>query len=101
MSHAPSSVASNENEELALIHLAAFMVPVVLAAAGAWLTAQSATAATWLISHNIMVEPAGALIPVTANAGLDLVRVVAIVAIACTIGFAVARLKPRKKAATR
>ena len=95
-----SNLANNENEELALINIAAFMVPVVLAAAGAWLSARSATAAAWLISHSIMVEPASALIPVTENAGLDLVRVVAIAALACTIGFGFARFKPRKKADT-
>lgn len=96
-----STLANNENEELALIHVIAFMVPVVLAAAVTWFGAQSVTVAAWLISHNVMIEPAHALIPVTANAGLDLVRVVAIVAIACTIGFATARMKPRKKATTR
>ena len=93
-----SNLANNENEEIALINVAVFMVPVILAAAGAWLSAQSATAATWLISHSIMVDPAAALIPVTENAGLDLVRVIAIIALACTVGFGYARFKPRKKA---
>lgn len=92
------NLANNESEELAVINIAAFMVPVILAAAGAWLSAKSATAAAWLISHSIMVDPASALIPVTENAGLDLVRVIAITALACTIGFGYARFKPRKKA---
>lgn len=94
-----SNIASNENEEMAVLHVAAFLVPVILAGAGAWITAQSTTAAAWLISHNLMVDPANALIPVTGNAGLDLVRVIAILSIACTVGFAAARLKPRKRAA--
>ena len=90
-------IANNESEELALLHAAAFMLPVVLAAAGAWIGAQSVQAAAWLISHQIMVEPANALIPITAHAGIDLVRLIAIIAITCTIGFAYARLRPRKK----
>lgn len=94
-----SNLANNENEEMAVLHIAAFLVPVILAGAGAWISAQSTTAAAWLISHNLMVDPASAMIHITGNAGLDLVRVVAILAIACTVGFAIVRLKPRKRAA--
>ncbi len=90
-------IAHNESEEMALLHVAAFMLPVVLAAAGAWISAQSVQAAAWLINHQIMVEPANALIPVTAYAGIELVRLIAIIAIACTISFAVARLRTRRR----
>lgn len=48
-------------------------------------------------THNIMVKPAEALIPITENGGLDTVRLVALVAVICTIGFAVARfIQPKK-----
>ena len=95
------NLANNENEELAIIHVAGFMVPVILGAAATWLTAQSAKLATWMISHKIMIAPADALIPITHNAGIDLVRLIAGIAIACTIGFAIARLNPRRKNPTR
>ena len=96
-----STIANNEHEEMAVLHVVIFLLPVALTALGGWLAAQSVTAAAWLISHQIMVEPAGALIPVTEHAGLDLVRVVAAAAIICTLGFGVARFRPHPKTTTR
>lgn len=91
-----SSFANNENEELAIINVLGFIIPVALGAAGAWIGAQSTKAAAWLVSHNVMVKPADALIPITDNAGIDLLRLVALLAVVCTIGFAVARFTPRR-----
>jgi hypothetical protein len=96
-----STIANNENEELAVLHVALFLVPVALTAVGGWLAAQSVVAAAWLISHQVMVEPARALIPVTEHAGLDLVRVIAALAIICTLGFGIARFKPHPKTTSR
>jgi hypothetical protein len=94
-------IANNEQEELAVLHVAIFAVPIALTALGGWLASQSVTAATWLISHRILVEPAGALVPITEHAGLDLVRVVMAVALICTLGFGIARFKPHPKTTTR
>ncbi|MBG6184729.1 hypothetical protein IWX65_002707 [Arthrobacter sp. CAN_A214] len=96
-----SDVANNEQEELAVLHVAIFAVPIALAALGGWLASQSVTAAAWLISHRILVEPAGALVPITEYAGLDLVRVVMAVALVFAFGFGIARFKPRPQATTR
>lgn len=96
-----SNLANNENEELALIHVAGFMLPALLGAAVTWLSAQSAKLAVWLVGHKVMVAPAETLVPITEHAGLDLVRLIAAVAIVCTIGFAVVRLSPRKKCSAR
>jgi hypothetical protein len=95
-----SNIANNENEELAVLHVALFMVPVALTAIGGWLAAQSVTAAAWLISHRVLVEPARALIPITEHAGLDLVRIIMALAIVCAFGFGIARFKPHPKPTT-
>lgn len=92
-----SEVANNEQEELAVLHVAIFAVPIALAALGTWLASQSVTAAAWLISHRILVEPAGAMIPITEHAGLDLVRIIMALAIVCALGFGIARFKPHPK----
>lgn len=96
-----SDVANNEQEEMAVLHVAIFAVPIALAALGGWLASQSATAAAWLISHRILVEPAGAMIPITEHAGIDLVRVILALALICALGFGIARFKPYPKTATR
>lgn len=95
-----SNVATNENEEMALIHIAGFIIPLALAGLGAWMTSKSEVAMTWLAQHNFMVESDNVLIPLSGNIGLDLIQVIVILSIACTIGFGIARLKPRKEAIT-
>ncbi len=95
------NVANNENEELALLHVAIFAVPIALTALGGWLASQSVTAAAWLISHQILVEPAGALVPITEHAGLDLVRIIMALALICALGFGIARFKPHPRTTTR
>ena len=100
MSNTTNNVASNEQEEMAVLHVALFLVPVALTWLGTWLVSQSAIAAAWLISHRILVEPAGALIPITEHAGLDLVRVIMALALVCALGFGIARFRPHPKPAT-
>lgn len=95
-----SNVASNENEEMALIHIAGFGIPLALAGVGAWMTSKSEGAMVWLTQHNFMVESENVLIPLSGNMGLDLAQVIVVLSIACTIGFGVSRLKPRKEAIT-
>ena len=94
-------VANNENEEMAILHVALFAVPIALAAIGGWFASQSAVAAAWLISHQILVEPAGALLPITEHAGIDLVRIILALALVCALGFGIARFKPHPKTTAR
>ncbi|WP_367402546.1 hypothetical protein [Kocuria marina] len=93
-----SSLANNENEELALINVIGFLVPAVLAGGAAWIAAKSAPVIAWLVSHGVLAAHSNAVVvPLGENAGLDMPRLVAAAAIILAVGFAVSRFRPSKK----
>ncbi|WP_145012569.1 hypothetical protein [Kocuria salsicia] len=90
-----SNLANNENEELALINVMGFLVPAVLAGGAAWIAAKSTPVIAWLVSHGVLAARSDAVVvPLGENAGLDMPRLVAAVAIVLVVGFAVTRFRP-------
>lgn len=91
-----SNVANSDAEEMAIITSLGIIVPIVLGAVGVWLTTQSTRAITWLLAHKVLVTPEDALIPIGDKAGLDLLRIITLLALISTVAFAAVRFKPRR-----
>lgn len=88
---------SEEDKELyALIFTGPMLAIALFGGAGAYIWSQGQEATSFLVQHNILVSGDEALIPIL-DAGLDLARVVLIVAVLFLVLWATISMAARKK----
>lgn len=75
------NVSNNDSEDMAVLHAVVVILPIALAAAGAWFARTSAAVANWMIQHKIIVPTDQAVLKLGDYGGLDTIRIIGAVAV--------------------